>query len=59
MTMVFLIPKSIKNTLFAVFLTQLYVLMISLASQLFFTEKKMQSINLLKQFVKKMNIVNY
>ena len=26
MTMVFLIPKSIKNTLFAVFLTQLYVL---------------------------------
>ena len=43
------ILKNIKITFLAVFLTKLYVLMINLASQLFLTEEKMQSINLLKQ----------
>ena len=40
--------KNIKNTLF--------VLMINLVNQLFFTEEKMQSINLLKKFLKGMTI---
>ena len=48
--------KNMKNTFLAVLLTNLYVLMTNLASQLFFKEKKMQSINLLKQFLKRMNI---
>ena len=34
-------------------LTKLHVLMMNLASHLFITEEKMQSINLLKQFLKK------
>ena len=37
-------------------LTKLYVLMIDLANQLFFIEKKMQSISFLKQFLKNMII---
>ena len=51
-----LILKYIINTFFAILLTKLYVLMIDLASQLFFTEEKMQPINLLKQFLNKMII---
>ena len=35
-----LIPKSINNTLIAVFFTKLYALMIDLANQSFFTEEK-------------------
>ena len=50
------ILKNIKIIFFAVLLTKLFVLMIDLASQLFFTEEKMQSINLLKQFLKSMII---
>ena len=38
--------KSIKKAFLAVLLTTLYVFMINLASQLFFSEEKMQSINL-------------
>ena len=48
--------KNIKIIFFAVLLTKLFVLMINLASQLFFTEEKMQSINLLKQLLKSMII---
>ena len=48
--------KNIRNVFLAVLLTKLYILMITLASQLIFTEEKIQSINLLKQFLKKMNI---
>ena len=48
--------KNYKKTLFAVLLTKLLVLMVDLASHLLFTEEKMQSIYLLKQFLKKMNI---
>ena len=40
----------------AVLLTKLFVLMKDLASQLFFTEEKIQSIDLLKQFLKSMII---
>ena len=45
------IMKKIKIIFLAVLLTKLFVLMINLASQLSFTEEKMQSINLLKQFL--------
>ena len=44
------ILKNIKNTFLAVLLIKLFVLMINLVNHLFFTEEKMQSINLLKQF---------
>ena len=44
-TIMFLRPESTKNKFLAVLLTKLYTLMIHLASQ-FFTEEKMQSINL-------------
>ena len=50
------IQRNIKNTFLAVSLTKLYVSMIDLVNQWFFREEKMQSINLLKQFLKKMNI---
>ena len=50
------ILRNIKNTFLAVSLTKLYVSMIDLVNQWFFREEKMQSINLLKQFLKKMNI---
>ena len=50
------ILKNIKIIFFAVLLTKLFLLMIDLASQLFFTEGKIQSINLLKQFLKSMII---
>ena len=51
------ILKSIRNIFLAGLLTKLYVLMIDLANQLFFTEVKMQSIYLLKQFLKSKIIV--
>ena len=40
MLIMLLISKSIKNTFLAVLLTKLYVLIIDLESQLFFTEEK-------------------
>ena len=49
--------KIIKITLLAVLLTNLFVLMINLVSQLLFTEVKMELINLLKKFLKRMNTV--
>ena len=48
-----LIPKSIRHIFLAVLRKTLHILMINLASQLFFTEEKMKSINLLKQLLKK------
>ena len=45
--------KDIRNTFLAVLLIKLCVLMINLVNQLFFKEEKMQSIDLLKQFFKK------
>ena len=50
--------KNIKIFFLAVLLTELFVLMIDLANQLLFTEEKMQSIDLLKQFLKKKYIAN-
>ena len=50
------ILKNIRHTFLAVLLTKLYALMINLANQLLFTEEKMQSINLLKQLLKKTDI---
>ena len=50
------ILRNIINTFLAVSLTKLYVSMIDLVNQWFFREEKMQSINLLKQLFKKMNI---
>ena len=50
------IPKNIKIIFLAVSLTKLYLLIINLANQSFFTEAKMQSINLLKHFLKNMII---
>ena len=44
--------KKIKYTFLAVSLIKLCVLMINLASQLFFTEDKIQFIDSLKQFLK-------
>ena len=52
----FYILKNIKNIFFVVLLISWYVLMIILANQLFFTEEEMQSINLLRKFLKNMNI---
>ena len=48
--------KNIKNTFLAVLPTKLLALMINLVNQLFFTEGKIQSIDLLKQFMKSMII---
>ena len=49
--------KSIKNTVLAVLLIKLFVLIINLARQLFFTEEKMLLTDLLKQFLKSIIIV--
>ena len=49
--------KNIKITFLAVLLGNFLVLMINLATQLFFTEAKMMLTNLLKQFLKSMNTV--
>ena len=53
----FLAQKNIKITFFVVFLKNLFVLMMNLASQLLFLEVKMWLKNLLKQFLKSMNTV--
>ena len=49
--------KKIKITFLVLLLTNLFVLMINLVSQLLFTEVKMLLINLLKQFLGSMNTV--
>ena len=52
------IPCQLVNHIsLAVLLIKLFVLMINLVNQLFFTEEKMQSIDLLKQFLKKQIMV--
>ena len=48
--------KNIKNTFLAVLPAKLLVLMINLVNQLFFTGGEIQSIYLLKQFMKSMII---
>ena len=48
--------KNITHIFLAVLLTKLFALMINLAKMLCFTEEKMQSIDLLKQFLKNMII---
>ena len=50
--------KNIKITFLVVLLIKLFVLMIGLLSQLLFIEVKMQLMNLLKQFLKSINIAN-
>ena len=49
--------KNIKITFLIVLFTNLFVLMIDLVNQLFFTEVEMLLINLWKQFVKSINTV--
>ena len=49
--------KNIKITFLVVLLTNLFVLMIDLASQLLFLEAKMLLLNLLSQFLKSISIV--
>ena len=49
--------KNIRITFLVVLLTNLFLLMIDLVSQSFFTQVKMLLINLLKQFLKSMNTV--
>ena len=48
--------KKIKNMFHAVLHIKLFVLMITLVSQMFFIEEKMWFIDLLKQFLKSMVI---
>ena len=48
--------KSIKNTFLVVLLTELFVLMIYLLDQLLCLEVKLVLLNLLKQFLRSMNI---
>ena len=50
--MILYIPKNIRSMYVAVLLIKLFMLMINLASQLFFTGEKMCFIKLLKQFLK-------
>ena len=52
-----LIQKNIKTVFLVVLLIKLFVLMIDLVSQLLFIEAKMQLMNLLKQFLRNINIV--
>ena len=49
--------KNIKITFLVVLLIKLFVLMIDLLSQLFFIKMKMQIMNLLKPFLRSINIV--
>ena len=49
--------KNTKTTFLVVLLTNLFALMIDLVSSSLFTEVKMLLINLLKQFLKRMNTV--
>ena len=46
--------KIINVIFLAVLLTKLYALMIDLGNQFFFTDEKMQSINLLKQLLSRL-----
>ena len=48
--------KSIKNTILVVLLTELFVLMIYLLDQLLCLQVKLVLLNLLKQFLRSMNI---
>ena len=48
--------KSIKNTFLVVLLTELFVLMIYLLGQLLCLKVKLVLLNLLKQFLRSMNI---
>ena len=48
--------KNIKNTFVLVLLTKLFVLMINLGNKLVFIDVKMLLMNLLKQFLKSINI---
>ena len=48
--------KDIRNTFLGVLLVKLFVLMINIVNHLFCTGEKMQSIDLLKQFLKSMII---
>ena len=48
--------KNIKIVFFVGLLIKLFVLMTNLVNQFFYTEEKMQSINLLKQLLKSMII---
>ena len=50
------ILKNINIVFLVVLLKKLFVLVINLVNHLFFTEEKIQSINLLKQFLKSMII---
>ena len=50
-----LTQKNIKITFLVVLLTKLFVLMINLVSQLLFIEVKLQHMNLLKQFLKRIS----
>ena len=52
-----LAKKNIKITFLIVLFTNLFVLMIDLVNQLFFTEMEMLLINLCKQFVMSINTV--
>ena len=51
-----LTQKNIKLPFLVVLITKLFVLMIGLLSQLLFIEVKMQLMNLLKQFLRSINI---
>ena len=51
-----LIQKNIKTIFLVVLLIKLFVLMIDILSQLLFIEVKMQLMNLLKQFLRNINI---
>ena len=54
--MKFLTQKNIKITFCVVLLINLFALMIGLLSQVLFIEVKAQLVNLLKQFLKSINI---
>ena len=54
---VLLVLKNMKNICLAILLAMLIAL-VNLASQLFFTREKIQSISLLKQFLKSIGIVD-
>ena len=51
------LAQKIKITFFVILLTNVFVSMVDLVNQLFFTVVKMLLINLLKQFLKSMNTV--
>ena len=53
-----LYTQNITNEFLAVLLIKLFALMINLVHKLFFTKEKMQSLNLLKQFLKNIIIAN-